>query len=375
MRLTSNLAALQSAIDQTLNAIREGRAQIETIVQNTQDELVRLEREAEMLQQHCLEAIEKVERLEKEDRKARDRVFVVHRDIHRFTEKEMRVAYEQAQSIQGELSQWRERENQYRIRRDDTLRRIKVMRETARQAELLTLKFEHVTGYLGSELEGVSLALQEAQLQSLVGFQILQMQELERASLAERIHDGPMQLLASALMRLQMATSDTETAEDFRRRVNHVITELKSVVFSLRPPLLDDLGIVPTVRRHVENWMRRVGIEAKVNLIGLEATISPTAKVTIFRCVEEALQNIVGHAGATQISVNLVYGESSLQVQIIDDGVGIPSVDFISWLEQGRTGLALCDQRMKLLGGKFEVVPNTPKGTRFLLEIPIVRGG
>ncbi|OFW80752.1 MAG: hypothetical protein A2201_09940 [Alicyclobacillus sp. RIFOXYA1_FULL_53_8] len=373
----SSIPALRAAIDQTLTAIADGREQVEAIARTTLDEVARLDQEHEELKQYCNAAIEQVEELERESRKARERLMVVNRDIHVNREPDMKKAYETAQRLQIDLGQWREREVQLRMRRDDVARRLKSLRATANRAETLMLQFNHVTSYLQTQFEDVTSVLRVAQEHSLLGLKMLQSQEEEKRSFAQQLHDGPMQSLASVAMMMQVPATAAESAEtvvDVRRRLNNIIGDLRQLVFDLRPPLLDDLGLVPTLKRYVNQWSEANKLAVRINLVGLETTLTPTEKVTVFRGVQEALANVAKHAQARQVTMNLVYGGETLRVHVLDDGIGVAEIDWPSWLADGKLGLALSKQRFGMLGGSLDISTIEPNGTELTMELPLIRG-
>jgi two-component system sensor histidine kinase DegS len=363
---------MRHAIQATLDAIAESRQRVEEIARSTMDEVRRLEAEYEQVRNECNQAIARVEELEREARVARERLMIVNRDVNKYTERDMQAAYEAAQQVQIELGQWRERELQLRFRRDDIGRRLKALRATAAQAEIVLAKFNHTAQYLSTEFGEIAAVLEQAHVQNILGLQMLQLQEEERRWLAAQLHDGPMQALASIGMRLQ--SPSPEAAKDVRQRLNAVIAELRQIVFDLRPPLLDDLGLVPTLKRYLQQWSETHALNVRIQLIGIECALSPTEKVTLFRGVQEAVKNAAKHSQADKVEVTLIYGIDELHIHIADNGIGIAEVAWMDWLEQGKLGLTLCRQRMSALGGSMRLEPNEPRGTKVILTLPIQRG-
>ncbi|RIV24732.1 hypothetical protein D2Q93_06515, partial [Alicyclobacillaceae bacterium I2511] len=195
---------LREAIDHTLAAIADGKAQVQEIAESTLSEVRRMEAELEQVQGACNGAIDEVERLEVASRAARHRLMTVNRDVGHHGEQEMRVAYQNAQQLQLDLGQWRERETQLRFRRDDLTRRLRAMRATAGHAEVLMVRFGQASTLLNAEFGEVDQVLQNAQMHTLMGLRMLQMEEDERRQLANQLHDGPLQTLAGLSMRLQV---------------------------------------------------------------------------------------------------------------------------------------------------------------------------
>ncbi len=381
MAVDNRIQAMQNAISHTLTAISEGRERVEEIAASTEDEVARLETEFAEVQTQVGETIQKVEELERDSRVARQRLVVVNKKVSSHSEKEMKEAYDTAYDLQIQLGQWQEREVQLRLRRDDIARRLKALRATAHQAEVLLVKFGEAATTLQSEFTDAQTVLENARLQSVLGIRMLQMQEDERRQLAQRLHDGPLQHLASLSMRAQSAYSpnnesmDLESAVDLRGRLNDIIGSVRQIVFDLRPPLLDDLGLVPTLRRYVEQWSVKAGIEGKVTLMGLETRLSPTEKITLFRTVQEALHNALDHAEATKVSINLMYGVDKLTIQVIDNGKGVNDVNWSDWVESGRLGLMLCRQRLAVLGGELSIASAVTGGTCVEMTLPLKRAG
>lgn len=381
MAVDNRIQAMQSAIQHTLTAISEGRERVEQIATSTEDEVARLEAEFAEVQTQVTETIQKVEELERDSRVARQRLVVVNKKVSGQSESEMKEAYDTAYDLQIKLGQWQEREVQLRLRRDDIARRLKALRSTAHQAEVLLVKFGEAASTLQSEFSDVQMVLENARLQSVLGIRMLQMQEDERRQLAQRLHDGPLQHLASLSMRAQSAYSphtesmDVESAVDLRGRLNDIIGSVRQIVFDLRPPLLDDLGLVPTLRRYVAQWADRAGVEGKVTLMGLETRLSPTEKITLFRTVQEAMHNVHDHAESTKVSVNLVYGADKLTVQVIDNGKGVIDVNWSDWVESGRLGLMLCRHRLAVLGGELHITNAAAGGTCVEMTLPLKRPG
>ncbi len=371
--MTYRVSALQAAIETTLAAVEDGRQQAQLIVENTWAEVQRLEAEYSEVQQLCIQAIEQVELVESQSRISREQLVQVNREVQRASESQMRAAYEKAQRLQIELGQWQEREVQLRFRRDELARRLKSLRATAHEAETLIVKFTHITDYLKNEFNELTNVLQNVQMESLVALQVLQMQEDERRTLAQRLHDGPMQALAGTAMKVQMADAD-QLKEEMRQHLNGIIGDIRQIVFELRPPLLDDLGLIPALKRYAQQWAEWNHLQVSTRLVGVEVMLRPTEKMTVFRVAQEALQNIAQHAReATRVDIELTYGIDELTVTIHDDGIGIEEINWLNWVNAGRLGLSMSKQRLNMLRGRLEIERGEPRGTTVTIGLPITR--
>ncbi len=382
MTTDNPVVKLRQAIDHTLAAIADGKAQVQEIAESTLTEVQRMEAELEQVQGACNEAIDEVERLEVASRVARHHLMEVNRDVGHRGERDMQMAYQKAQRLQLDLGQWRERETQLRFRRDDLTRRLRAMRATAQHAEVLMVRFGQASNLLDAEFGDVDAVLQNAQMQILMGLRMLQMEEDERRRLANRLHDGPLQNLAGLSMRLQSGVGQLAEqgvavggswVEDIQQRFQGVLHQLRETVFELRPPLLDDLGLVLTLRRYVEQWSENGRLQVDIQLRGLETRLSPTEKLTVFRAIQETFHNIAEHTQADRVVVILVYGPEVLRVEVQDNGQGIAFSSWMEWVEAGKMGLTLCRQRLSVLGGDLWFEPVPQGGSRVVMTLPLAR--
>ncbi|MCL6454468.1 MAG: sensor histidine kinase [Alicyclobacillus sp.] len=379
--MQDRIEQMRTTIRHTLQAISEGRRQVEQIAEATQQEVRILEAEYEEMQQACAEAIARVENLELESRKARQRLAAISRKADGRSEQDMKRVYDEAYELQSALGQWQEREVQLRLRRDEIARRLKAIRVTAQQAEELLIQFSRAAQSLDVDFGDLATTLEDAHLLRIVGMRMLNLQEDERRQLVRTLHDGPMQHLASVSMRMQSAdygrAGDRDVKRDLQERLGNVIHDLRQIVFDLRPPLLDDLGLVPTLKRYAAQWTERHDVATTVTLVGMEARLAPTEKISIFRCVQEALRNVAEHAAARHVEIRLTYGDARLGVEVRDDGVGVSTAEWSEWVENGRLGLMICRQRMAVLGGTLEVYGDNREGasgTRVVMQLPLDRG-
>ncbi len=145
---------------------------------------------------------------------------------------------------------------------------------------------------------------------------------------------------------------------DFKRRI----------VESLRPTLLDNMGLLPAVRWITEETCRRAGLQFTESYPDREPQLADDASIMVFRLVQEALTNIVKHAQATQVSLQLSLTESELVVVIADDGIGIAGDrrDAV-----GSHGIATMRHRVRSFGGHLDIEPVSPHGTRVRARLPL----
>jgi two-component system sensor histidine kinase DegS len=207
---------------------------------------------------------------------------------------------------------------------------------------------------------------------------ILESQENERLRIAQEIHDDTIQTLlviANAAQNLipegmgDMAEVKRK-AEWIRDSTLQAIEELRRTSLDLRPSVLDDLGLVPALRWLVDNMNQGSDINTRIDIKGIRRKLLPQVEVSIFRVVQEALNNIKRHSNAKKATVNLEFNTDSLKITIEDDGQGFPPPrKFDRLAAKGKLGLIGMRQRIDLLGGKFQIRSRSGGGTSLLIEV------
>ncbi len=205
--------------------------------------------------------------------------------------------------------------------------------------------------------------------------------EEERRRLRRDLHDGLGSTLAAlhlqagairTLMRLDLDAAEAESL-DLQAEIRSAITDIRRLVYALRPPTLDELGLVGAIRQyaaqydlprtpHESDGCLRVAVEAPEQLPALPAAV----EVAAYRIVQEALTNVARHAQARSCSVRLsLPDDRDLQVEVNDDGVGLP--------KEPRAGVGLLSMRERAeeVGGTCVVEPAPGRGTRVLVKLPL----
>jgi two-component system sensor histidine kinase DegS len=214
--------------------------------------------------------------------------------------------------------------------------------------------------------------------QSMV-VRVIEAQETEKQRLARLMHDGPAQRLTNVILQAEICQRllDTDPArareelENLKAAVNKTFQLTRTFIADLRPMMLDDLGLVPTLRRYVRIWSEEIGVEAEFTASGGEQRLPPYAEVTIFRVVQEALENAGKHANPSHVQVSLRLDGQTAHVLVEDDGSGFDVQEALAAADERRTiGLALIQDRAQMLGGTLDIDSAIGRGTRVLLEIP-----
>jgi two-component system sensor histidine kinase DegS len=200
-------------------------------------------------------------------------------------------------------------------------------------------------------------------------------QETERQRLSRQIHDGPAQALSNFILQTEIAMRlmDVDTAQA-REELNNLknsamgtFQKVRNFIFELRPMMLDDLGLVPTVRRYSDAFKEQAGLDINVTVTGTERRLEPYLEVMLFRAIQELLGNAARHSQASLVKILLDLAEDRVRVSVDDNGKGF---DPESVLQGNSLGLKLIRERAEMLGGNFEVDSNIGKGTRVTFAVP-----
>ena len=203
---------------------------------------------------------------------------------------------------------------------------------------------------------------------------LVEAQEEERRRIQRDLHDGLGPVLASMRLRLEACLDLAERTaaplsadlERLYELVGEATGDVRRLVYDLRPPVLDQLGLVPAVRQHCERFERETGIKTEL-ATATKLSMPAAAEVTIFRVVQEALVNVQKHAQASQAMVRLERQGEWLLVRVADDGRGLSA----NGGTVAGTGLVSMRERAELVGGTLNLNSRPEGGTDLLARIPV----
>ena len=203
--------------------------------------------------------------------------------------------------------------------------------------------------------------------------------EAERNRIARDLHDGPVQGVSAASLSLEAAllmikAGDSERGTEILTKIRKELAEeadgLRGLMSGLRPPLLEERGLIPAIRETLARFGTEHGIRTEFSgTVGAE--IPDDLETLAYRVVQEALSNAAKHAQAAHVAVAVELDQVQLRVEITDDGVGFDSAHAREFLQMGRVGLASMRERVELASGTF-VVRSTPgRGTTIVATLPV----
>ncbi len=204
---------------------------------------------------------------------------------------------------------------------------------------------------------------------------LLDLHERDRQLVAYEIHDGIVQDMTAASMFLQAAASaipaDKEAAkssfEKALRLVRESIDEARRQINGLRPPVLEDEGLVKAIDSLAEETAAKYDLPVTFQHDVRFERIAPALELSVYRVVQEALNNARRHSQTPRVEITLVQEDDSLAISVVDFGVGFD----ISGVPRGRCGLTGIQERARILGGSADITSEPGKGTRIHVRLPL----
>jgi two-component system sensor histidine kinase UhpB len=209
--------------------------------------------------------------------------------------------------------------------------------------------------------------------------QIIEGQENERRRISRELHDEIGQALYAIKFNLEMIDKDLpQTTPLLRGRLgeakslsSQTLTAMRQLALDLRPTMLDDLGLIPTLRWYVQNFSNRLNISSNFEAMGFEEKLPPQIETAFYRIVQEALNNIAKHAEADRVEISVVRRDSKILASIQDNGKGF-DLDKVLHPESPERGFGIIgmQERVSLLGGQINIQSRPGSGTLIHIGVP-----
>ncbi|MDK2982126.1 MAG: hypothetical protein PWQ55_2473 [Chloroflexota bacterium] len=222
-------------------------------------------------------------------------------------------------------------------------------------------------------LDKANVALREAQRR------LLSEREEERKHLARELHDQIIQDLLSINYEIEdMGTEEKlsqkteENLQSIQQGIRDLVDNLRNICRDLRPPTIDNLGLGAALQSYAQDWTGRTGIQVHMQLDEHLGRLPEETELSIFRIIQEGLNNVWRHAQAKNVELVLKHtSPRSLMVTISDDGLGLDEdFDLITLANNGHYGLLGISERVALLGGRFHLQRSPQGGSLLLVEVP-----
>lgn len=189
---------------------------------------------------------------------------------------------------------------------------------------------------------------------------------------------APAQSLANIVMRAEFCLKLMEKNPALLRDELHSLMDLvrmslqdvRKIIFDLRPMSLDDLGLVPALKRYVEQYIKDYGIFVEITIMGKEYDLSSSLIIAIFRVIQESMTNVRKYAEATEVVIKIEYLPNKINVVVRDNGKGFQVEKVTKEKNNKAFGIVGMRERIQLLRGKFEIKSVLGQGTEVILSVP-----
>jgi two-component system, NarL family, sensor histidine kinase DegS len=207
---------------------------------------------------------------------------------------------------------------------------------------------------------------------------LINAQEVERQRLSRQMHDGPAQALSNFILQTEIAmrlfeVDQNRAKDELTSLKNSALTTFQKVrnfIFELRPMMLDDLGLVPTIKRYVDTFKEQTGMDVELIITGSETRMASYLEVMIFRSIQDLLGNAARHSQASKTKVLLNIETDLVRVSVDDNGKGYQPEELQN---DPNLGIKLMRDRVEMLGGRSEIDSVVGQGTRITIEMPMAK--
>lgn len=378
---TLDLKRMNEIIEKTIITIESGRQEIFEISEDARKECERIKKELTNINQRISLAIFEVDELEKEEKRSKAKLMMVSKDFNRYSEEDIRLAYEDANNIRIKHILKKREEKELINRRTELELSFKRNCEIVKKAEKLVSQVGVAMDFLKGNLNDIFETIGDMNKKQLLGIKIIEAQEEERMRVSREIHDGPAQSMANVVLKAELcekllAIDPNQSRAELKKLKDIVRTSLKDIrkiIYDLRPMSLDDLGLIPTIKRYIDSFMEETEINVELMALNEQYVVDSIIEIACFRIIQEALNNIVKHSNAKDVLIKIEQTPDKLYVIIKDNGIGFDIKNPKNKSGDSGFGLIGMKERAELLNGKLDIISTLGEGTRILLSIPLER--
>jgi two-component system, NarL family, sensor histidine kinase DegS len=372
-----DIKALDTIFSNMLRAMDQSKNDIFIISERSRKSFDDMKAELEMVENTIARLLTENNQLEEKSRSSRKRLAEVSKNFASYSESEIREAYETANKLLIDLSVNEMEEKQMQQRHFELEKRMSELLETMHRADQLVNRVSSVVNYLMSDLQNVGEALQDASLKQNFAISIIEAQEEERKRLSRDIHDGPAQMLANVLLRSGLiekvyaekgADLAFQELNELKETVRDALSEVRRIIYNLRPMALDDLGLVPTLEKYLSstgNFERATKIH--FFSIGEPLRLPTNIEISVFRLVQESVTNAIKHGHSKDVWVKIEWLRDILNIEVKDNGKGFD----LKEVRDKSFGLIGMRERVELLKGEMKISSTPGKWTKVTFGVPL----
>lgn len=341
------------------------------VLEQTQQEYEQIKKELSEIDILVKQSTSEVEKLAQRNATLTNKLRTMEANIDTLPRQDIKEIYTAAQEGQMRLFMMRGQVEQLQSRQENLQRFAESLRKVLSISGEVFSKADENKARGGSTgpVEGSGI------------IRIIDAQENERLHLANQLHDGPAQSLTNLILQAEICErlfdSDPLRARaeltELKNAVSGTFQKVREFIFELRPMMLDDLGLSPTLKKSIDDFEQKTGIACNLTITGSDQRLPPHTEVTTFRAIQHLLTNVKKHAQATHIQVLLTIEDGRASVVVEDDGSGFDAAEVMKASQQRKTiGLSSMKEQIEMLGGQLNIDSSFGKGTRVDFWLPVM---
>lgn len=368
-------------IKQTIDAIEMSKNEIYHIVEHARVEFEQTKEKIDRVQAQVARVIEHVDTLQRKEKEARQHLMVVSRDLTRYKESDIKAAYENATELRLQLQLKQNEEKQLIKQRRDLEMSLRKVERILESGQKLINQVGIALNFITSDSIERMTSQSTHEDRVYVGLRVLEAQEEERRRISREIHDGPAQAMANIVFKAEITKAvfkrDTNQGfaelDELKETVRQTLDEVRKIIYDLRPMSLDDIGLMPTIRKHLDKFKEETGIKIEFHATEMKEEVDKIIQLAIFRILQEIMNNVKKHSKADLMKLQIAFGSKYLSIKVTDDGVGFDYEETLDRVKrEGQSyGLLGLKSRVEDLHGSLKVNSEMGKGTSYYVKIPI----
>lgn len=376
---------LKDIISKTLSSIESSKEAVFNIVDHVKSELDEIKIKLNNVKRETSIAISEVDDYRKKDQMARQRLAKVSKDLKSYGEADIKKAYEIASLIRLTYQEKKFNEKLLIEKRTELERNLISLRKVLENGETLINKINVAFDYLSqNSLEKLIDGEMSKEDRINIAIKMLEAREQEKKRISREIHDGPAQSIASIVFQAEICSNvmkkdmnkGLEEIENLKSTVRETLNEVRAIIYDLRPMSIDDIGFLPTIRKMIEIFERKEGIHVEFQSNNIVNELDKFIELTLFRIIQEILNNVKKHSKAKQVKVKLEFGTVYLKLQVKDDGIGFNIEKTLKRVKNESTNYGLIGviNRVKEIMGEINIESSRNNGTYYDIKMPINKG-
>lgn len=373
---------VKEIINEVINEINCGKNKIFKITDKMNDDLEKKKKELTEIKESLKVILDEVDELRILDKSMRLKLVDESKKDIVNNEKELKKVYEDALDIRVRFITKQKEEKDLIIKRDLLERTLKEYLSNIEEAESAVNQINIALGYLeGRLLNTIDFEEKDSKITNEI--KLLEAQEYERRRIAREIHDGPAQYIANAMMRVDFCKlvirrdidQGIKELEDLKSNIKKALQEVRGIIYDLRPLSLEERGINDAIKEMIHNISNENNIIINSFIEETILKIDNIIQISIYRIIQEILNNIKKHSKAKVVDMKLNYLNGYVFIFIQDDGIGFDVKSTFSKKKENSNNYGLIGifERVKLLGGRLEIKSSEGLGTTYKIKLPTDR--